>query len=154
VSGPTATVRGMTTRHSLIALAAVVLAACGGEPETPPAEATLSPAQVLPNIAMPPGGEALGSEGGSEAATLLISTPMVADSVAEFYRGVLSKPPYRLINESVNAGITSFYVEQDGPPMWITVEGLEAGGTLVRMSGAIKAADSTAAPTDTTPAAP
>ena len=83
MSGPTATVRDMTTRHSLIALAAVVLAACGGEPETPPAEATLSPAQVLPNIAMPPGGEALGSEGGAEAATLLISTPMVADSVAK-----------------------------------------------------------------------
>jgi hypothetical protein len=135
-------------------LAAVVLAACADEPETPPAETTLSPAQVLPNIAIPPGGEAIGSEGGTEAATLLISTPMVSDSVVDFYRGVLSRPPYRLINESVNAGVTSFYVEQDGPPMWITVEGLEAGGTLVRMSGAIKASDSTTAATDTTPAAP
>lgn len=145
---PTATVRGMTTRHSLLALAAFAVAACGTEPETP-AETTLTPVQVLPNIAMPPGGEALGSEGGSEAATLLISTPVSADSVVTFYRDVLSKPPYRLINESVNAGITSFYVEQDGPPMWLTVEGLEAGGTLVRMSGAIKA-DSTAAAVDST----
>lgn len=142
---PAATVRGMTTRLAFCALAALTLGACADEPETP-VETRLSPAQVLPNIAMPPGGQALASEGSSEAATLLISTPMAADSVAEYYRGVLSKPPYRLINESVNAGITSFYVEQDGPPMWLTVEGLEAGGTLVRMSGAIKADSTTARP--------
>lgn len=141
----------MTTRHTLTALAALVLAACGGEPEAPPAETVMSPVQVLPNIAMPPDGQILGREGGAEAASLLISTPVASDSVVEFYRNVLSKPPYRLINESVNSGNTSFYVEQDGPPMWVVVEGLEAGGTLIRMTGAI---DSTAKPTDSTPAVP
>jgi hypothetical protein len=141
----------MTTRHAVYALTALVLMACGSEPEAP-AETVLSPVEVLPNIALPPGGEAIGNEGGTEAATLLISTPVSADSVVEFYRDVLSKPPYRLINESVNAGITSFYVEQDGPPMWLTVQGLEAGGTLVKMSGARTAADSNATKTDSPPA--
>lgn len=133
---------GMTTRTPFLALAALLLAACGDKPEAPAEPVTRNPLEVLPNIAIPPGGQVLASEGGEEAASLLISTPMVVDSVVEFYRDVLSKPPYRLINESVNANITSFYVEQDGPPMWLTVEGLEAGGTLVRMSGAVTAADS------------
>ncbi len=141
----------MTTRHALAALATLFLAACGEEPEAPPAETVVSPVQVLPNIAMPPEGEVLGQEGGAEAATLLISTPVTADSVVEYYRGVLSKPPYRLINESATAGVTSFYVEQDGPPMWVVVEGLEAGGTLIRMSGAV---DSTTKRAPSAPATP
>ena len=143
--GPAATVPGMTTRHAVYALAALTLGACTKEPEAP-TETVMTPVQVLPNIAMPPGGEALGAEGGAEAASLLISTPVSSDTVVAFYREVLSRAPYRLINESLNAGTTSFYVEQDGPPLWVTVEPLEAGGTLVRMSGAVKADTSTAAP--------
>jgi len=108
----------------------------------------MSPIQVLPNIAMPPGGQVIGSAGGTEAASLIVSTPLASDSVAEFYRDVLSRPPYRLVNESVNGQVTSFYVEQEGPPLWVTVEHLEAGGTLVRLSGAAVKADS-AATTDT-----
>jgi hypothetical protein len=106
----------------------------------------MSPFQVLPNVALPAGGKVIGSAGGAEAASLLVSTPESADSVAEFYRDVLSRPPYRLINESVNGKVTSFYVEQDGPSLWVTVEGLEAGGTLVRLAGAAVRADSTATP--------
>jgi hypothetical protein len=120
----------------------VTLVACGDKPETPPPPVTRSPLEVLPNIPMPPGGKLLSSQGGEEAASLLISTPIAADSVAEYYRDVLSKPPYRLINESVNGAVTSFYVESTRP-MWLSVESLEAGGTLVRMSGAVTAADST-----------
>ena len=141
----------MTTRYACIALAALVLVACADEPEAPPAETIISPVQVLPNVAMPPQGQVLGREGGTEAASLLMSTPVDSDSVVEYYRGVLSKPPYRLINESVNAAVTTFYVEQDGPPMWVMVEGLEAGGTLVRMSGAV---ESKPKPTDSTPPTP
>ena len=126
----------MTTRHALLALAAVTLVACGGEPEAP-AETTVSPVEVLPNIAMPPDGQLLASEGGAEAATLLMSTPMAVDTVIAYYRDVLSQPPYRLINESVNGAVTSFYVEQDGPPLWITVEGLEAPAKLDELFDAL-----------------
>jgi hypothetical protein len=137
----------MTTRLALLTLAALTAGACGGEPEAP-AETVMSPIQVLPNIALPPSGQIIGTEGGTEAASLIISTPMESDSVAGFYRDVLSRPPYRLINESVNGQVTSFYGEQDGPPLWVTVEHLEAGGTLVRLAGAAIKADTTAT-TDT-----
>jgi len=132
------------------ALAAVVLAtACGGAPEAPEDETVMSPIQVLPNIAMPPGGSVVSSEGGVDAASLLVSTPMGVDSVLTFYRDVLSKPPYRLVNEAVTGKMTSFYVEQDGPSLWVTVEGLDAGGTFVRLGGAaVKGV------TDSTPPAP
>lgn len=135
----------MTNRAFRVLGVALLAIACGGEPEAPE-EQVLTPIQVLPNIAIPPGGSPLGSEGGSEAATLLVSTPLAADSVVGFYRNLLSEPPYRLINEATSAGRTSFYVEQDGPPLWVTVEGLTAGGTLVRLSGAAVRADSTPAP--------
>jgi hypothetical protein len=139
----------MTLRPLSFVLAGLVLAGCGAEPEPAPLETAVTPAQVLPNIPIPPGGEALGSEGGAEAAALLLSTPMQADSVADYYRDVLSKPPYRLINESKQGVITSFYVEQGSDtPMWVNVEALEAGGTLVRITGARAAADSVTAPTD------
>lgn len=141
----------MTTRAIQLLGLALLAVACGGEPEVPE-DPPMSPIRVLPNLAIPPGGEALGSEGGSEAASVLVSTPMSSDSVVQFYRDLLSRPPYRLINEAVDAGRTSFYVEQDGPPLWVTVEALEAGGTLVRLTGAaVKTSGDSATGAATTP---
>lgn len=118
-----------------ILLPLVLLAACGTE-DAPPAEDQVAIVRVLPNIPLPPGGQPLASERGGDAAQLLVSTPVAADSVVAFYRTLLSQPPYRLINEASEKGITSFYVEQEGPSLWVTVQGLEAGGTLVRLAGA------------------
>lgn len=112
----------------------------------------ISPFRVLPNIAIPPGGEVVGTEGGQDAASLLVSTPMASDSVIDFYRGVLGRPPYRLVNEAEDAERTTFYVEQDGPSLWVTVEALDAGGTLVRLSGAAVKADGSATAPGETPA--
>lgn len=132
---PGATVRRMTTRTATIALCALILAGCGGGDDAP-AESQMPVVQALPNIPLPPEGQPLTSERGGDAAQLLVSTPLEADSVISFYRELLSRPPYRLINEATARSITSFYVEQDGPSLWITVEGLPAGGTLVRLAGA------------------
>jgi hypothetical protein len=117
------------------ALGAAFLLACGGDAPPPP-EPEVAVVQALPNIPLPPNGQPLASERGETAAQLLVSTPMHADSVAEFYRTLLSQPPYRLVNEATANAVTSFFVEQDGPPLWVTVEGLPAGGTLVRLAGA------------------
>lgn len=126
----------MLTRTGTTALCALILAACGGAEPDAPAEAELPIVQALPNIPFPPGGQPLTSERGGDAAQLLVSTPLVVDSVVDFYRNLLSQPPYRLVNEATEKGVTSFYVEQDGPSLWVTVEGLEAGGSLVRLAGA------------------
>lgn len=131
-----ATVRRMPTPTRLAALSALLLAACGGAEQQVPEEEPIPIVQVLPNIPLPPGGQPLTSERGGDAAQLVVSTPMMADSVIAFYRELLSQPPYRLMNEATERSITSFYVEQEGPSLWVTVEGLAAGGTLVRLAGA------------------
>ncbi len=129
----------------LMLSAALVLAGCGGDAAEAEPE-VLSPIQVLPNIALPEGGQVVGTEGGVDAAVLVLSTPLPGDSIVEFYRTILSDAPYRLVNEDVTGSVTSFYVEQDGPPLWVTVEALEAGGTLVRLAGAAVKPDTAAAP--------
>lgn len=125
----------MPNRTLLIALLALSAAACKS-PEVPAEDAGMPMVQALPNIPLPPGGSPVSTERGGDAVQLLVSTPTPADTVLAFYRDLLSKPPYRLINEADNKGSTSFYVEQDGPPLWVTVEGLPAGGTMVRLAGA------------------
>src|SRR5690606_7806045 len=133
------------TRIPALLLAATLVAAgCSGDSGQPEPE-PLSPLQVLPNIPLPEDGQVVGTEGGVDAAVLVLSTPMPADSVAEFYRNMLSDAPYRLINEDVTGNVTSFYVEQDGPPLWVTVESLEAGGSLIRLAGAAARPDTSAA---------
>jgi hypothetical protein len=113
-----------------------MLVACGGGDDVAPAEEQVPVVMVLPNIPLPPGGQPLTTERGGDAAQLLVSTPLGADSVVIFYRDLLSRPPYRLVNEATEATVTSFYVEQEGPSLWVTVEGLQAGGTMVRLAGA------------------
>lgn len=130
---------------ALLLAATLVVAGCSGESGQSEPE-PLSPLQVLPNIPLPQDGQVVGTEGGVDAAVLVLSTPQPADSVAEFYRTMLSDAPYRLVNEDVAGNVTSFYVEQDGPPLWVTVEGLEAGGTLIRLAGAAVKPDTTATP--------
>lgn len=126
----------MPTKTTLFALLAVSLVACKGEEAAPPVEAQVSLPEVLPNLPLPPGGQMLAREGTGSALQIIMSTVSPADSVVAYYREVLALPPYRLINEATTNGMTAFFVEQDGPSMWVAVQGLEAGGTLVTIAGA------------------
>lgn len=128
---------------ALVLVAAALAAGCSGDGREPE-ETVMTPIQVLPNLPLPGDAAVVGTEGGVDAAVLVLSTPIPGDSIAEYYRDLLSRPPYRLINEDVTNGVTSFYVEQDGPPLWVTVEPLQAGGTLVRLAGAAVKPDSAA----------
>lgn len=99
--------------------------------------------EVLPNLPLPPGGTPLTSQSSSEAMQVIATTEASVDSVVAYYRDFLAKPPFRLINESTADSITSFYVEQDGPSLWITVQRNGPAGSLVVIAGAV--ADTTAA---------
>lgn len=125
----------------LLSIAAVAACSSQSKDEQPP----IAAAKAFTNVPLPPDGQPLGSQGGSEALQLLVSTPHAADTVLTYYRGVLAKPPYQLINESTAGDTTTFYVTSgDEQPMWIRVERLTAGGTMVRIVGApAPAADST-----------
>lgn len=120
----------------LLSLTAVSLGACQQKP--PAAEAITPPRleQVLPNIPLPPDGMALTSESSKDAMQFVFTTPASVDSIVAYYRDVLGKPPYRLINEATASGVTSFYVEQDGPPMWVAVQKNGTAGSLVTIAGA------------------
>lgn len=131
-------------RYSILfalSLTVASFAACQQKP--PVAEAVVPPplGQVLPNLPMPPGGTTLTSQSSQDAMQLLFVSPEPVSSVLAYYRDVLGKPPYRLINEATTAGVTSFYVEQDGPSMWVAVQKNGDSGSLVTIAGA--AVDST-----------
>lgn len=99
--------------------------------------------EVLPNLPLPPGGTPLTSQSSTEAMQVIATTESPVDSVVAYYRSLLAKPPFRLINETMADSITSFYVEQDGPSLWITVQRNGPVGSLVVIAGAV--ADTTAA---------
>ncbi len=121
----------------IIALAALAVTACGDREQQPDTPKMVSITDAFPNIPLAPEGEISGVEGEGDARQLLISSSLAADSIASYYRELLSDAPYELISESTNDGRTSFYAEQEGgQPLWVTVEGLEAGGTLIRLTGA------------------
>jgi hypothetical protein len=126
--------------QTLILTAALTTMVACGPAESPPAEEpTASLADVLPSIPLPPDGVPIATEGSGDAMQIIVSTPVATDAVVEFYRGVLSRAPYSLLNENAVGSSTSFFVEQDGPSLWVMVEGLPAGGTLVRIAGAASA---------------
>ena len=128
----------------LLSLTAASLGACQQKP--PAAEAVEPPRleAVLPNMPLPPGGMALTSGSSTDAMQFLFSSPAAVDTVVAYYRDVLGKPPYRLINEATTAGVTSFYVEQDGPSMWVVVQKNGESGSMVTIAGAVS--DSTKKP--------
>ncbi len=116
--------------------AAAMLAGCkGGDaapvpPAGPPLEA------ILPNIPFPPNAEPVTSERADKALKLVFTSSSPSDSVVAYYRAVLAAAPYRLINEGVSGNVTSFYVEQDGPSMWVTVQPVDVNNSLVTIAGA------------------
>jgi hypothetical protein len=120
----------------LLSVALVALAACSDKPAAVPPVETPALNEVLPNLPLPPDGEIVSRDGGERALALIISSPRPDTTVVDFYRSVLGAPPFRLINEDSTAAGISFYAEQDGPPIWVVIRGLEAGGTLVTIAGA------------------
>ena len=52
---------------------------------------------------------------------ILVVSRAAPDSVVAYYRRILSADPFHLVNERSSGRTTSFYAEQDGPSIWITV---------------------------------
>ena len=100
--------------------------------------------EVLPNLPLPPDGTLLTTQSSPEAMSVVSVTEVSVDSVLAYYRVILGKEPFRLINETTTTdSITSFYVEQAGPSLWITVQRNGPNGSMDVIAGA--AADTSAA---------
>ncbi|MGH7593407.1 MAG: hypothetical protein ACRELE_06095 [Gemmatimonadales bacterium] len=122
----------MRIRHLMFALCATALVSGCHKPR--PKEVDLS--QVLPNIPLPPDPEPLVRETGTNAMQFVIASRAVPDSVVAYYRRVLSADPFRLMNERTAGKVTSFYAEQNGPSIWISVSPNGTEGSLVIIAGA------------------
>lgn len=117
------------------------LGACqSAKPAETPKQAGL---EVLPNLPLPPEGTLQSTQTSPEAMSVVATTVVSLDSVLAYYRTILAKEPFRLINETTADSVTSFYVEQAGPSLWITVRRNGPTGSMVVIAGA--AADTSAA---------
>lgn len=110
------------------------LGACAEKPAKPP---TLS--EALPNLPLPPGASFVSRSGGSDALQITLRSPSPVDAVAAYYRRVLGRAPWRLVNDAKDAeGAVVLFAQQDGPPLWVRLRPAEDGrGTVVDLSGAV-----------------
>jgi hypothetical protein len=115
-------------------LAALLLLAACSEPKK-----AVTVLEVMPNIPLPPGGEMISREGGTDALKLKFRSQSTPEEVADYYRKVLSNAPWTLVSENKTVdGTLALYAESSsGPPLWVTIRKAEgAGGTFVDLAGA------------------
>jgi hypothetical protein len=126
-------------RYVLLSLA---LAACG---DKPPRMAKVS--ETLPNLPLPPGASFVSRAGGPDALKITLRSPVAPDTLAAYYRNLLQKGNWRLVNEAKDAeGATVLLAQQDGPPLWVRIQRDGGGpGSLVELSGAVVAKSDSAA---------
>jgi hypothetical protein len=118
------------------ALAILALVACKDKgPQTP----KLS--QVLPNLPLPPTASVVSKSGGSDALQITLISPVKAKEVETYYRAVLSKNGWRLVNDMRDRdGSVVLLAEQNGPPLWVRIKSTDDSvATMVELAGAVMA---------------
>ena len=112
--------------------------------------------EALPNLPIPPLASVVSRAGSEDALQITFHSPLVPDSIAHYYRGVLSSGVWSLVGDARTAdGSIALYAERNGPPLWVTIRADTASsGTLISLGGAVTRPnlDSAAASRDTTPA--
>ncbi|HEY4319781.1 MAG TPA: hypothetical protein VGM77_01280 [Gemmatimonadales bacterium] len=113
----------------LAALAAAAVAGCHKGRNTKQADLQA----VFPTLPLPPGGELLTKEAGTDAVRLILVTPVGPDSVAAYYRNTLSNDPFHLVNDRVAGKTTSLYAEREdnSPSLWVVVSPNGTDGSQV-----------------------
>ena len=131
----------------IVLAGALALAACGGGDAPKPPNL----AEVLPNVPLPPQPTFVSRSSGVDVLQLTVRSPAAANVVASYYRQLFKETGWRLVNEAKDQeGAVIFFVEQDGPPLWVRIRNADDGqGSLVEIAGARLARKDT-----TQPAAP
>ncbi|MBA3259750.1 MAG: hypothetical protein H0T68_09830 [Gemmatimonadales bacterium] len=117
-----------------LALVSLALAGCGERPPEPP-----KMSEAFPNLPLPPQATFVSRAGGSGALQLTVMSPRPRKEVESYYREVLSRGGWRLVNEAKGAdGALVLLAEQDGPPLWVSIRATNDGAaTIVDLAGAI-----------------
>jgi len=140
----------MPSFRLLLSLAGIVLLACRSDSrdsQPPPPDF----AKAFSNLPLPPDPEVVSRANSADALQLTLHSPAGPEEVTRYYRTILSNTPWRLVSDTKNAdGSIVLYAEHDGPPLWVRIWKLGDRGTMVELTGAVVAKDTTKAK----PAAP
>jgi hypothetical protein len=123
-----------------LAALAVIALACG--PERPKMPRL---ADALPNLPLPPNPTFVSRSGGPDALQISLRTPESMEAVTAYYRRVLRKDGWTLVNDAKDQeGAVVLYAQQKGPPLWVRIRpAADGAGTLVDLTGAVVKRDST-----------
>jgi hypothetical protein len=115
-------------------MAILALVACKDKgPQTP------KMSQVLPNLPLPPNASVVSKSGGADALQITLISPVKAKDVETYYRAVLSKNGWRLVNDMRDRdGSVVLLAEQNGPPLWVRIKSTDDSvATMVELAGAV-----------------
>ncbi|MBA3319040.1 MAG: hypothetical protein H0T50_13260 [Gemmatimonadales bacterium] len=126
----------MTAFRILACLALLALPGCKDK-DSEPAMPRVS--QVFPKLPLPPQATVLSRTGGPEAIQLSLRSPAKAKDVETYYRAVLSRDGWRLVNDMRDRdGSVVLLAQQDGPPLWVRIKSTDDSvATIVELSGAV-----------------
>jgi hypothetical protein len=95
--------------------------------------------ETMPAIILPPQSTLLSKDFGDEALKMRFRSELDPGAVADYYRGILSAAPWRLVSDTRDAtGGVALYAERPGaPPLWVMISKASgATGSFVDLAGA------------------
>ncbi|MEO8293922.1 MAG: hypothetical protein ABI613_00310 [Gemmatimonadota bacterium] len=100
--------------------------------------------QTMPNLPLPPMARVVERSGGEDALQITFWSAMSPDSLAQYYRTVLSEGEWNLVGDTkTRTGEIALYAERKGPPLWVTIQSDSTeGGSRLTLSGVVIKSDS------------
>jgi len=95
--------------------------------------------EALPDIFLPRQFSFVSRSGSEDALMLTVRTPETMDQVADHYRYLLTRDPWKIEGDTRDAqGTITIYATRTGPPLWIRISRDTAfNATLVQLTGAV-----------------
>jgi hypothetical protein len=132
---------------SILAVSAALFSGCRDKAPQPP---RLS--EVLPNLPLPPRATVVSRTGSEDALQITFRSTLPPDSMAAFYRSVLTSGVWSLVGDTRTAdGSIALYAEREGPPLWVTIRKDSASaGSILSIGGGVVKSDSVPTRRDST----
>jgi hypothetical protein len=119
---------------SVLAISALLFNGCRDKAPEPP---HLS--EAMPDLPLPPLATVVSRAGSEDALQITFKSSLPPDSMAAYYRVVLSRGAWSLVGDTRTAdGSIALYAERDGPPLWVTIRrDTASSGSVLSLGGAV-----------------
>ena len=109
--------------------------------------------EAMPDLPLPPMASVVSRAGSEDALQITFRSSLSPDSMANYYRAVLTSGVWSLVGDTRTAdGSVALYAERNGPPLWVTIrKDSTSSGSILSIGGAVVRADSVPGRTDSTP---